>query len=111
MNNASSVIRNAELQSLTNQLELESRFFIIQSKVIDQWRTKVCKDDIKSKQFLWMTKISVQPTTSTESPDILRAKKTFKELLIFQISLSLVVLALLAYNVSSNYQFISNKKH
>ena len=50
-----------------------------------------------------MTKMSVQPTTSIETRDILRAKKTFIELLIFQISLSLVVLALLAYNVSSNY--------
>ena len=60
MDNARSVIRFIKLHSLKNQLEFESRFFIVQSKVFDQCRTKICKGDLRSKQFLWMTTISAQ---------------------------------------------------
>ena len=34
------------------QLEFESRFFITQSKVFDQYRTKLYQDDLKSKRLL-----------------------------------------------------------
>ena len=60
MQAASIVIRNIKLHSLKIQLELESRFFITQSKVFDQCRTKLYKDDLKSKRYLLMTIISVR---------------------------------------------------
>ena len=59
IDNASSVIWNIKLHSVKNQLEFESRFFIIHSNVSHQCRTKICKDDLRSKQFLWITIISV----------------------------------------------------
>ena len=52
MQAASIVIRNIKLHSLKFQLEFESRFFITQSKVFDQCRTKLYKDDLKSKRLL-----------------------------------------------------------
>ena len=59
IDNASSVIWNIKLHSVKNQLEFESRFFIIHSNVSHQCRAKICKDDLRSKQFLWITIISV----------------------------------------------------